>query len=118
MINDDVVSAFNMRLVDLHKLDKFTPEARAKVKRVGEQAEALLKDPAFAQFIYQAKFEMTDALIDISGFTPEAETKRLAIAHQVAGLQIFVDMLTRAVYYKNKAVSLEAPHNDKGEINE
>lgn len=118
MINDSVIDAFNARLVDLTKIEKFGPEARAKVKREGEKAEALLKNPDFAQFVYQCKFELADKLLDIQGYTEEHETRRLAITHQIAGIQELVDMLTRAVYYKNRVVRLEQSPPDntqKGE---
>lgn len=111
MISNEAIDAFNCRLVDLHKLENFGPEQRQRVKREGEKAKQLLSNPDFAQFVYQAKFELTDQLIDIQGYGPEQESRRLAIAHQVAGIQSLVDTIKKTAYWGNRAVSLEARLN-------
>ena len=107
MITDEAIVAFNSRLVDLSKLEKFTPHQRDKVKLTGNKAKSLLNNPDFAMFVYQYKFQLCDALSDIKGYTEESINQRLAIGHQIAGIQGFVDSLHSMTYYGNKAGKLE-----------
>jgi hypothetical protein len=106
MISNDVVEAFNNRLtVDLNNIKKMTPSQLDKVKMVGAQADALLKNRDFAQFVHQFKFERLDVLSEMTGYTPEDDAKRVALTHQIAGVDEFVKSLKRAVYFMNRVVS-------------
>ena len=107
MISEEAIASFNSRLVDLGKLDKFSPHQRDRVKVAGSKAKALLTNADFAMFVYQFKFQLCDELADIKGYSEEDNNRRLAISHQVAGLQKFVDSLHSVVYYGNKAGKLE-----------
>ena len=56
MIDNTVIESFNNRLtVDLNNIKKMTPAQLDRVKSVGSQADALLKNRDFAQFIHQFK---------------------------------------------------------------
>jgi uncharacterized protein YutE (UPF0331/DUF86 family) len=106
MIKDEVIDAFNNRMtVDLNNIKKMTPSQLDKVKMTGSQAEALMKNREFALFIHQFKFEKLDMLSEVAGFTPEDDARRIAISHQIAGLDEFVKSLKRAVYFRDRVVS-------------
>ena len=108
MISTDTIEAYNTRLnVDLTNLKKLTPAQRDTVKAYGSQAEALLLNRDLAQFIHHFKFEINDALVNITKHDPEANAERIALANQLSGLDAFVVSLKRAVYHKNKVVQLE-----------
>lgn len=107
MIQEDVIQAFNARLVDMNKLEKFGPHQRERVKIAGERAGLLLSNPDFAQFVYQYKFELLDELDSIKQYDDVSNNRRTAITHQVAGIQGFVDMLHRVVYYGKKTGNIE-----------
>ena len=108
MIEDDVIDAFNNRpRVDLNNIKTMSPAQQDKVKVWGSQAENLLANREFAMFVHQFKFEMTDALIDIKTHTEQDNTTRIAVSNQLAGIESFITMLKRAVYFKNRVVSLQ-----------
>jgi hypothetical protein len=107
MITDEAIAAFNARLVDLGKIEKFGPHQREKVKTAGAKANALLTNPDFAMFVYQYKFQLCDELDTIKGYSDSENNHRLAISYQIAGIQRFVDSLHSAVYYGNRAGKLE-----------
>ena len=58
-------------------------------------------------FVHQFKFEMTDAFGEIRTHTQDDNTTRIALANQLAGMEQFISMLKRAVYFKNRVVSLQ-----------
>ena len=106
MIDQDVVDAFNARpKVDLNNIKKMTPSQIDKLKVWGTQAENLLTNREFAMFVHQYKFEMTDALADIKMHNEVDNNARIAVANQLAGIDGFISMLRRAVYFKNKVVT-------------
>ena len=106
MLDQDVIDAFNSRpRVGLDTIKKMSPAELDRVKAWGSQAENLLKNRDFALFVHQFKFEMTDALGEIRTHTQEDNTARVAIANNIAGMESFISMLRRAVYFKDRAVS-------------
>ena len=114
MIEDDVVEAFNARpRVDLNNIKTMTTAQQDRVKVWGSQAENLLANRDFAMFVHQFKFEMTDALVDIKTHNDVDNTTRIAVANQLAGIESFITMLKRAVYFKNRVVSLQQGTLDK-----
>ena len=50
---------------------------------------------------------MTDALTEIRTYSEQDNNARIAIANQISGIDNFITMLKRAMYYKNKVVSLQ-----------
>jgi hypothetical protein len=85
-----------------------TPGQLDKVKTLGSQAENLIANRDFAQFIHTFKFERLDQLSEITGHTEEDDRRRVAISNQLTGIDEFVKSLTRAVYFKNKVVSQQS----------
>lgn len=113
MIDNTVIESFNNRLtVDLNNIKKMTPAQLDRVKSVGSQADALLKNRDFAQFIHQFKFEKLDALCEVTGFTPEDNETRIAISHQITGIDDFIKSLKRASYFKDRIVDQQARQTD------
>jgi hypothetical protein len=109
MIEQTAIDAFNARLtVNINNIKTMKPSQLDQVKNEGSQAEALLKNRELALFIHQYKFELLDALTDISGHSEEDNSRRVAISNQVAGLDGFVTALKRSVYMKNKVVTMQA----------
>jgi len=109
MISEDAVEAYNTRLtVDTSNVKKLTPGQRDTVKHYGSQAEALLKNRDLAMFIHHYKFEVTDALANLTGHTPEDNATRVALANNLSGIDGFVTSLKRAIYHKNKIQQFES----------
>ena len=108
MIDNEVIDAFNARpRVDLNNIKTMSATEADRVKTWGTQAETLLSNRDFALFVHQFKFEMTDLLMEFKGHTAEDDRARVAIAHNLAGVDAFVSMLKRAKYFKDKVVSLQ-----------
>lgn len=108
MISEDAVEAYNTRLtVDTSNLKKLTPAQRDTIKSYGSQAEALLKNRDLAMFVHHYKFELSDALINLTTHTPEANSERIAIANHLSGMDGFIVSLKRAIYNKNKVIAFE-----------
>lgn len=108
MLKPEAVEAFNARLkIDPNSIKKMTPGQLDSVKTWGSKAENLMSNRDLAQFIHEYKFDLADTLADIKGHSEEDDKKRIAIANKIAGVDDFVALLKRAVYYKNQAVSLQ-----------
>ena len=56
---------------------------------------------------------MTDLLLEYKGHTAEDDRARVAIAHNLAGIDAFVSMLKRAKYFKDKVVSLQSAQQEE-----
>lgn len=112
MIDQEVVDAYNRRLtVDLSNIKDLTAGQRDAVKNYGSMAEALIKNRDLAMFIHHYRFEVNDALVNITQHTAEANAERIALANQLAGVDAFVNSLKRAVYKKNRLVTAEQTQN-------
>jgi uncharacterized protein YpbB len=106
MIDKDVIDAFNARpRVDLNNIKKMSPAELDRVKNWGTQAETLLKNRDFAMFVHQFKFEMIDVLAEVRTHTTDDNATRIALSNQLAGIDGFVSMLKRAVYFKDRVVN-------------
>lgn len=109
MIDEDVVAAFNSRVtVDLNNYKKFTPAQRDRAKSYGSDAEALLKNRDLALFVHHFRFELADSLITITGHTADDNSRRVAMANQLSGMDAFIASLRRAVIMKNRIIEWEA----------
>jgi hypothetical protein len=116
MLTQDTIDAFNTRLtVDLNTIKHMTASELDRVKQHGSTAEALIKNRDLAMFVHQYKFELADTLAAIAGHTQEDNNRRVAISNQLVGLDGFISTLKRAVYMKNRVVTLqtEPAHNFK-----
>lgn len=115
MISEEAIEAYNSRLtVDTSNIKRLTPGQRDTVKSYGSQAEALLKNRDFAMFVHHYKFEISDALANLSGHTQDDNAVRIALANNLAGIDGFVTSLKRAIYHKNKVIAHEQqPSSDK-----
>jgi len=108
MIETETVESFNTRLtIDTSNLKRLTPGQRDQVKHYGSQAETLLKNRELAMFVHHYKFELSDALINITGHTQDDNQTRIAQANYLSGIDGFVTSLKRAVYHKNKVLAFE-----------
>ena len=108
MLTQDAIDAFNSRLtVNLNNIKSMTASELDRVKAHGSSAEALLKNKDFALFVHQWKFEQLDQLTAITGHTQDDNARRIALTNNLAGMDSFVASLQRAVYMKNKAVTLQ-----------
>jgi len=109
MIETETVESFNTRLtVDTSNVKRLTPSQRDQVKHYGSQAEALIKNRELAMFVHHYKFELADMLVGVTGHTEADNLQRIAIAHQLTGIDQFVTSLRRAVYQKNKMIAFES----------
>ena len=109
MIETETVESFNTRLtVDTSNVKRLTPSQRDQVKNYGSQAEALIRNRDLAMFVHHYKFELADMLTTITGHTEADNLQRIAIAHQLTGIDQFVTSLRRAVYQRNKMVTFES----------
>jgi hypothetical protein len=109
MIDDATVAAFNSRFtVDLNNYKKFSPAQRDQAKKYGSDAEALLKNRELALFVHHFKFDLADSLITIPGHSPDDNSRRVAVANQLAGMDAFIATLKRAVVMRNRIIEWEA----------
>lgn len=109
MLKPEAVEAFNARLkIDPNSIKKMSPSQLDAVKAWGSRAEALLTNRDLAQFIHEYKFDLADQLADIVGHGPDDNTRRIAIANKLSGVDDFINTLKRAMYYKNTVVSRQA----------
>ena len=109
MIDNELVDAFNQRIsVDLNNYKKFTPAQRDRAKSYGSDAEALLKNRDLALFVHHFKFDLADSLITIPGHSPDDNSRRVAVANQLAGMDAFIACLRRAVIMRNKILEWES----------
>jgi hypothetical protein len=108
MIDEELTQAFNQKpKLDINKIKTMSPSQLDAIKVYGSGAENLLKNKDFALFIHHYKFDLADELSGINGHTPEDNCKRVALAQMITGIDKFVASLQRAVYYKNRAVSIQ-----------
>jgi len=108
MINQETVAAFNHRMVlNPNSIKKMTPAQADAVKVWGSNAENLMKNRDLAQFVHEYKFELCDQLADIKGHSADDNACRIAIGNQIAGMDGFIALLKKAVYYKNTVVSAQ-----------
>lgn len=113
IVREELTEAFNSKpRLDINKLKTMTPSQLDAVKAYGSRAENLLANKEFALFVHHFKFEMTDELSSIAGHTRDDNCKRVALAHNIAGIDKFVESLQRAAYYKNKVVSQQQAPQD------
>lgn len=106
MVNEDIVDAFNSRVkVDLNNIKTMTAAQLDRVKNYGSQAENLLMNRDFAQFIHHYKFDVLDQLSNLSGHTEEDNTRRIAMSNQLAGIDGFIASLQRAKFFKDRVVN-------------
>ena len=109
MITPEAVEAFNTRLtVNLNNIKTMKPSELDRVKNLGSQAEALLKNRDLAFFVHQFKFEIADQLVAIAGHTADDNGRRIALTNQLTGIEEFIKSLQRAVYMKNRVVTQQA----------
>jgi hypothetical protein len=117
MINKDTIEAFNTRqTVNLNNTRTMTPGQQDQIKSWGSNAENLLKNKDLALFIHQYKFDLCDRLSELTGHTPDENNQRIALSNQIAGIDSFVAMLQRAVYYKNRVVTQQNKSEEPAEI--
>ena len=108
IINDELTAAFNAKpKIDINKIKTMSPGQLDAIKTYGSGAENLLANKDFALFVHHFKFDVADELSGINGHTEEDNCKRVALAHNISGIDKFVANLQRAVYYKNRAVSIQ-----------
>jgi hypothetical protein len=109
-INNEMVDAFNSKpRVDINNIKKMSASQLDSVKTYGSAAENLLKNKDFALFVHHFKFDQASELSSVIGHKDEDNAKRVAVAHNIAGVEKFVESLQRAVFYKNQAVSIQSP---------
>lgn len=119
MLTPEAIEAYNTRLnVNLNNIKTMKASELDRVKQHGSSAEALLKNRDLALFIHQFKFNIADQLSAIAGYSEEENNKRVALSNQLAGIDGFVSELQRAVYMKNKVVTLQTEPASKLKGNE
>lgn len=112
MIDQSVIDAFNARqTVDLNNIKKMTPAEQDRVIKNGEAAESILRNRDFAQFVHQYKFELCDTISEVTGHTAEDNTLRVCLSNQIAGIDGFIKTLKRAIYFKQRVVTLRQEQN-------
>lgn len=113
MIDDNTIEAFNTRFtVDLNNYKKFSPAQRDQAKKYGSDAEALLKNRELALFVHHFKFDLADSLITITNHTPDDNSRRVAVANQLAGMDAFIASLKRAVMMRNRIIEWETTQRE------
>jgi hypothetical protein len=97
----------------MNNIKQMTTSELDRVKSHGSTAEMLLKNKDLALFVHQWKFEVLDQLTAVSGHTADDNARRIALSNQLAGIESFVASLQRALYMKNRVVTLQAEPTEK-----
>lgn len=106
MIKTETVDHFNTRLTaDLNSIKRMSASQLDEVKNYGSRAEALLKNRDMAMMIHHFKFEVLDAITALNTHDTDSNSRRVALANQLSGVDAFVASLHRAVYMKNRVVT-------------
>jgi hypothetical protein len=63
--------------------------------------------------VHQWKFEVLDQLTSVTGHTADDNARRIALSNQLAGVESFVASLQRALYMKNRVVTLQTEPTEK-----
>lgn len=114
MIDDqNVIEAFNNRLVSLTDLKKMGPAQLDRVKALGTAAENLLKNKDFVLFVRQFQLESIDGLTDLKSHTVDDNAQRIAVSNQLSGIDNFIGLLKRQVYLKNRVVDNQQQNADQ-----
>ena len=107
MINEDVVEAFNNRLVSATEMSKLSPASADRVKQLGSAAENLLKSRDFVLFVRQFQLENMDSLVEVTGYSAEDNERRIALANHFNAMDTFINLLKRQVVLRNRVVTLQ-----------
>ena len=107
MINEDVVEAFNNRLVSATELSKLSPASADRVKQLGSAAENLLKSRDFVLFVRQFQLENMDSLVEVTGYSAEDNERRIALSNHFNAMDTFINLLKRQVVLRNRVVTLQ-----------
>lgn len=108
MIEQNSIEFFNNRLTyNFNDLKNLTPSQKDQVRNYGSQAENLLKNRDLAMFVHHYKFQLADELIESSGYTEESNNEKIALAHELKGIDKFIASLKRAVILKNRVGNSE-----------
>lgn len=108
MFDDNITESWNSRVrIDLAKIKQMNPSQLDKIKYYGSSAENLLKNREFAQFVHHYKFDLMDQLGGITGHSAEDNNSRVAIGHNLAGIDGFIASLQKAKWYKDRVVSIQ-----------
>ena len=109
MLNESFVDAFNARItVNVNTLKHMNTEQLDRVKNLGNQAEALMKNRDLALFVHSTKVDLMEQLTLLRGHTDEDNNKRIALSNQLSGLEAFADTLRSAVSNRNLVVKQQA----------
>jgi hypothetical protein len=108
MIDENSIEFFNNRLTfNVNDFKNLTPSQKDKIRHYGSQAETLLKNRDLAMFVHHFKFELADELIETHGYSQEDNNEKIAIAHELKGIDKFINSLKRAVVLKNRVGNAE-----------
>lgn len=111
MITEQSIENYNNRLtLDVNKIKSMSASQLDQVRHYGSQAETLLKNRELAMFIHHYKFSIADELANIRGYTEQDNQQRVALSHQLVGIDDFINSLKKAVYIKNRIGNTEVPN--------
>lgn len=77
-------------------------QIREQIQR-GQRAQQLRDDAAFSEFVRDTRQEILTDLLGITGHTPEADGRRLALVHQLAGIESLGQTLRAAMTQAHRA---------------
>lgn len=106
MLTDLQIGAHNSRVSSIN-LNKMTVDEQTRAVGHGNTAERLLADQDLAKFIMSVKFDIMDELGGLSIHTEDSNSKRIALANQIGGLDRLVDSLKQSVVTKNRILDLQ-----------
>lgn len=103
--NKKTINDFKMRLED--SLGKLNPSQLDQVKVKGNQAEQLLNNPDFDTFINWYRFNLFTDLSNIREYDDLGNNKRIAIAHNLSGIDGFIEYLSKLVKRKDEVMNFQ-----------
>lgn len=106
MIDDTARHSYNTRLTTVIRDVRALPVAAAdRVVTHGTRAENLMANADFAQFMHETKFDVMDELAGLAGHTDTDNARRLALGHELRGLDRMISVLQRAQSMKQRVVN-------------
>lgn len=79
------------------------------VKAMGSEADRILNDESFKRFVNLYEAEKLLELVSINGHSELDNAKRIALTHNLNGVEEFVSFLRKKITDKDKVVSLQSP---------
>jgi hypothetical protein len=77
------------------------------IKSMGSEAQKFLEDDSFKKFVNLFEAEKLLEIVSVNGYSEIDNAKRIALTHNLNGIEEFVSFLKKKITDKDKVVSLQ-----------